>query len=274
MHPEPITDPDDPRVAIYRDIRDRDLHRRADLFMAEGRFIVAMALTQSRFAPHSVLLTEAARDSLADTLATLPDAVPLYLASQGVLDAITGFHIHRGCLAAIHRTTPPDPHQLINAARSPAECIVVLEDTANHDNVGAVFRSAAAFGAGAVLLTEKSCDPLYRKAVRVSMGGVLRVPFAFIGSAALTARSLTAAGFTTIALSPASEAIDIAAAPPASRVALFLGAEGPGLRADTLAACDLRVRIPATDLVDSLNLAVAAGIALHQLAPLPLRSRP
>lgn len=271
---EPITDPDDPRVAIYRDIRDRDLQHRANLFMAEGRFIVVMALAQSRLTPHSLLLTQAARESLADALATLPGTIPVYLASQPVMDAITGFHIHRGCLAAIHRNPPLDAHQLIARARKPHECVVVLEDTANHDNVGAVFRSAAAFGVGAILLTRRSCDPLYRKAVRVSMGGVLHVPFASIDSAADTARDLSAAGFTTIALTPARDALDIARAPAADRVALFIGAEGPGLRPETLHACQHRVRVPATNLVDSLNLAVAAGIALHQLAPLPLRSTP
>ncbi|MCA9305899.1 MAG: RNA methyltransferase [Phycisphaerales bacterium] len=273
VQPVSITDPDDPRVALYRDVRDRDLQSRAGLFMAEGRFVVAMVLAQTRFTPHSVLVTEPALQSIESTLKSIDDATPVYLASQEVMDAITGFHIHRGCLAAVHRGNPLDAGNLIKKARTPDECLVVLEDAANHDNVGAVFRSAAAFGVGAVLLTAKSCDPLYRKAVRVSMGGVLHIPFARIDSAADAARALRAAGITTIALTPALDAFDIADAPRAHRVALFIGAEGPGLTPATIDACDLRVRVPTTDLVDSLNLSVAAGIAMHALAPLPLRSR-
>lgn len=273
MQPQRIESADDPRVEVYRDVRDRDLQRRAGLFMAEGRLVVRTLLSRSRFALHSVLVTEPALESLSDALDQADPAAPVYLATQQVMDAIAGFHIHRGCLAAAHRGAPLDPATLIDTPGAP-RLIVVLEDVANHDNVGGVFRSAAAFGADAVLLTRRSCDPLYRKSVRVSMGGALRVPSAIVDSGPRAAADLRAAGYQTIALTPAAGSIDIAQARAGERLALFLGAEGPGLSAVTLDACELRVRIPIGPDADSLNLAVAAGIALHRLTPHPLPSRP
>lgn len=273
----PIHDADDPRLEVYRDVRDRDLHRRAGLFMAEGRLVVRTLLQSPGFRAHSLLVTEAAWRSLADACdPNAPEAPPVYLAPQPVMDAVTGFHIHRGCLAAAHRPPPRDAASLIaslDRGNTP-RCVVVLEDVANHDNVGGVFRSAAAFAADAVLLTQRSCDPLYRKAIRVSMGGVLRVPFATIDSGSDAARLVADAGFQTVALTPATGATDIAHFPSLGRVAIFLGAEGAGLSQGTLDACMHRVRIPITDIVDSLNLSVAAAIALHRLTPHPLPSTP
>ncbi len=273
----PIHDAGDPRLEVYRDVRDRDLHRRAGLFMAEGRLVVRTLLQSPGFRAHSLLVTDAAWRSLADAFdPNAPQTPPVYLAPQAVMDTVTGFHIHRGCLAAAYRPPPHDAASLIDSlARGDApRCVVVLEDVANHDNVGGVFRSAAAFAADAVLLTARSCDPLYRKSVRVSMGGVLRVPFATVESGADAARLLEDAGFQTVALTPAPGSTDIAAVPRHARVALVLGAEGPGLSDATLSACRHRVRIATTDLVDSLNLSVAAAIALHRLTPHPLPSPP
>lgn len=257
---------------MYRDVRDRDLERRAGLFMAEGRLVVRTLLGSSRFGVHSLLVTEPALRSLADAAPDAFGETPVYLASQRVMDAVTGFHIHRGCLAAGWRGEPIDAGALVAGFGAGPRCVVVLEDVSNHDNVGGVFRSGAAFGVDAVLLTGGSCDPLYRKALRVSMGGVLRVPFARVGSAPEAAAMLTRARFETLALTPDAGSEDIGVVSAGERVAIMVGAEGPGLSAQAMAACGRRVRIAMPGGVDSLNLSVAAGIALHRLSPHAVRS--
>ncbi|MDP1736612.1 MAG: RNA methyltransferase [Caulobacter sp.] len=258
----PIDDPADPRLEAYRDIRERDLVGRQGRFIAEGETVLRVLVGQDRHRPLSVLIAAKRREKLAPILDLLPAEVPVYLASQPVLDGVVGFELHRGILAVAERA--PAVHAAELLAGLPANALVMaLVGIANHDNMGGLFRNAAAFGADAVLLDPTCCDPLYRKAIRVSVGGVLRVPFATMGPGEDLISLLTRAGFTPVALSPSGETA-LADLPPINRPALLLGAEGPGLPAATLARCRT-VSIPMAPGFDSLNVAVAAGIALHQL---------
>lgn len=262
-----IDAPDDPRLADFRSVRERDLVGRAGRFVVEGEVVLRVALAQSRFALSCVLLSEK-RAGLAEIV---PPAVSVYVAPQPVMDAITGFPIHRGVLAIGLRGEGPRPDALV-AGLPERAIVVVLMGLSNHDNVGGVFRNAAAFGADAVLIDRETCDPLYRKAIRVSAGGALTVPFARTGDALDTLDLLARAGFTPLALSPrGTETLSDLVRPP--RVALVLGAEGPGLPDATLARART-VRIPMAGTFDSLNVAVTSGIALHALAGLPAGDRP
>jgi tRNA G18 (ribose-2'-O)-methylase SpoU len=251
----PIDDPGDPRIADYRQVRERDL-RRGGGFMAEGEVVVRKAL-HGRHPLRSLLLAEGRVQALSDAVAALPDAVPVYVASQPVMDAVVGFPIHRGVLAYGERAPEPDAPALLSETR----LVVALYGVANHDNMGGVFRNAAAFGAGAVLLDPTCCDPLYRKAIRTSVGASLLVPFARLAD---PLAALEAAGFTPIALSPAGvEPLHQLKRP--ERAALLLGTEGPGLP-DAVMARARTVSIPMAGGFDSLNLATTSGIALHRLA--------
>jgi tRNA G18 (ribose-2'-O)-methylase SpoU len=190
--------------------------------------------------------------------------VPVFVSDAGTLAEIAGYEVHRGCLALVHRPAEIPADALIASVRS----LVVLEAVSNADNVGGVFRNAAAFGAGGVLLSPSCCDPLYRKAIRTSMGATLRVPFARAVAWPDAIGQLAAAGFITVALTPRepSESLEIfAARPRPARIALIVGTEGTGLSAAVEDAADYRVRIPITGDIDSLNLAVATGIALYEL---------
>lgn len=263
---EIVEDPADPRVADYRDARDGQLRRRAGLFLAEGRLVVRRLLEASRFRVRSLLLTPSALDDLRDLLAG--DArLSLYVASTETVRVIVGFKFHRGCLAAAERGVPVGPETLIEPPG--ARTLLALEGLADPDNVGAVFRNAAAFGAAGVLLSPGCADPLYRKAIRVAMGATLSLPFARTDWRAGLHR-LRAAGYTLLALTPDRDAEDIGAVAvrglAARRIALLLGAEGAGLGTDTRAAAHHRVRIPMAAGTDSLNVATACAIALHRLA--------
>jgi tRNA G18 (ribose-2'-O)-methylase SpoU len=259
----PIDDPDDPRVAAYREVRERDLVGRGGRFVAEGEVVLRTLVARSPFALESCLVSQKRIHAVRDLLAALPDGIPIYAAAQPVIDAITGFHIHRGVLALGRRGEPADPAALLRSM--PERAIVVgLVGLTNHDNVGGVFRTAAAFGAGAVLLDPATCDPLYRKAIRVSVGASLTIPFARARSADELVEVLAAAGFEVIALSP-SGAEPLSAVRPSRRMALLLGTEGPGLPQAILARVRT-IRIAMTAGFDSLNVATASGIALHHLA--------
>ena len=258
-----ISHPDDSRIEAYRAIRERDLIGRENRFIVEGEVVLRVLARQRRFPIESVLLSENRTDPLRDITDRLPAHVPVYSANRGVMDAIVGFPIHRGVLAVARRPAALTVAECLDAL--PARALVLgLVGLANHDNVGGIFRNAAAFGADAVLLDDTCCDPLYRKAIRVSVGGVLVVPFARCPSADAMVTELEAAGFDVMALSPSGrEKLD--AVKPAPRTALLLGAEGPGLPEDILA----RVRtlsIPMRGGFDSLNVATTSGIALHQLS--------
>lgn len=266
----PISDPADPRVTDYaalpaRAALPRSLGELTSPFIAEGELVVEQLLA-SRFSIRSVLTTPARAARLGELL----DGLTVYVAPQEVMVSLVGYDFHRGVLACGECPTPaPSPADILRAART----LLVLENVSNPDNVGALFRSAAALGGGdcAILLSPGSCDPLYRKALRVSMGHALRVPFAPALPWPQVLNDIASQGFHIAALTPAPDAIpisDLAPRGPDRRLALLLGAEGPGLTDQAIALSHSRVRIPMTPGVDSLNIAVAGAIALSHLVTL------
>jgi len=264
MNLERIECANDARAAVYREIGDGELLRARGVFVAEGRLVVRRVI-EDGWAIESVLVNDAAFRDLAASLDRLAPDVQVLVCRTSGFEELTGFNIHRGCLALVRRR-PPLP---LAALVAEATLLVVLEGVGNADNVGGVFRNAAAFDADGVLLSPTTCDPLYRKAIRTSMGAALRVPFAraadqdWPGAIA----HLRAAGFTIVALTPRepSESLDaFAARPRPARLALVIGTEGAGLTPTVEASADHRIRIPISSRVDSLNLAVASGIALAQ----------
>jgi len=271
-----LTGPNDPRVVDYHDMAEHELVRSRGLFIAEGRLVVRRLIEGRRHTLRSVLVSEAAYRALEETLAAAQ--APIYICEASHFLGITGHDIHRGCLALVERPPVLAVHAILEScvgrARSgppadwPATTLIVLEGVTNADNVGGVFRNAAAFGACGVLLDPTSCDPLYRKAIRTSMAAVLRVPFARVDPWPDGLRVLRELGFAIAALTPREPAMTVAAfaasRPP--RVALLVGTEGEGLTQKAESAADCRVRIPMAQDVDSLNLSVAVGIALHRLS--------
>jgi len=266
-HIVPINDPADPRIAAYVQVRERDVAGRGDGFIAEGEVVLRVLLgAGARVRAASLLVAEGRLARLAPLIEPLDEAVPVYAASQAVMDAIVGFHIHRGVLA--HGLRPTDPGAAALLTRLPARAVALaLFGVSNHDNIGGIFRNAAAFGAGAVLLDAGCCDPLYRKAIRVSVGATLTVPFARLAAGEDAIGVLGAAGFTPLALSPAG-AEPLAGLARPDRAALLLGAEGPGLPPAVLARART-VGIAMAAGWDSLNVAAASAIALHELTRLP-----
>lgn len=260
-----IEDPDDPRVAGYRAVKERDLVGREGAFVAEGVVVLEKLFAAGRHSLSSVLIAEQRAAALAPLLAAAPAETPIYVAGQAVMDALTGFHIHRGVLALGRRAPEPDAAELLRSLPEPA-LVVVMVGLSNHDNVGGVFRNAAAFGAGAVLLDAGCCDPLYRKAIRVSVGAALTTPFVRLEPGTDVVGLVEAAGYTPVALSPAG-VVTLSDLPRPVRVAVLLGAEGPGLPPQILARAQ-GVRIPMAAGFDSLNVAVASGVVLHHLAAL------
>ena len=263
MTVERIHRADDPRVAAFRDVRDGELLRARGKFMAEGRLIVRRVVEDRRFSVQSILVNEAALADLAAVVQGTALEIPIYVCGAEELRGISGYDVHRGCLALVERPLETPVDDLLAAGS-----LVILEGVTNADNVGGVFRNAAAFGVGGVLLSPTCCDPLYRKAIRTSMAASLRVPFARIEEWPAALARVRAAGFTIVALTPRepSETLDVfAARASGSRIALVAGTEGAGLTPAVEAAADYRVRIPISSEVDSLNLAVAVGIALHVL---------
>ena len=264
-----VHDFEDPRLSDYRNLKDARLAADRGRFIVEGRGNLRVLLERSTYAPASILLSDRAHKAMADELATLDPDCPVYVADQSVLDQVVGFSIHRGCLAACARGPAADPIALARRllTAEPAPRIVVLEGLINHDNVGGIFRNAMGFGARAVLLCPRTSDPLYRKAIRTSMGGSLCVPFARAEDLVPLLGELSAMGFEILALDPAEEGDDMGrlAAEQIGPVAIVLGTEGQGLSPEALSRADRRVRIEMEPEVDSLNVAVAAGIALHRL---------
>jgi tRNA G18 (ribose-2'-O)-methylase SpoU len=298
----PVTDAGDARIADYRNVPDPELLRRRGLFVAENRLVVRALLASARLRTRSVLVTDAAFDSLQDVLAPLQDVLPIYVCPRALMEPISGYDIHRGCLALGERPAPLSVGQLLGTLPH-ARRLVVLEAMTNADNVGAIFRNARAFGVQGIVVGPRCCDPLYRKAIRVSIGATLEVPYATSeGPKVRTSEGRTAAvaagaapappgtggpasaglhaglhpdllalkhaGFTLVALTPAPDAVDLndfAASPRSDRLALLVGNEGEGLSAETQRAADLRVRIRMAPGVDSINASTATGIALHRL---------
>lgn len=261
-----IDDPDDPRIAAYRHVRERDLVGREGLFVAEGEVVLRVLARSPLMTAVSVLLAEKRVAGLAEITDTLPTDVPVYAAGQAVMDAIVGFPIHRGILALGRRCAVPSAAALLAALPARAT-VLVLCGIGNHDNMGGLFRNAAAFGVDAVLLDADCCDPLYRKAIRVSVGASLIMPFAQLGRDEDLVSLLEAAGFTALALSPRG-ATRLADLERPGRAAVLLGAEGPGL-SEAVMARTKTVSIPMAAGFDSLNVATTAGIVLHHLANRP-----
>jgi tRNA G18 (ribose-2'-O)-methylase SpoU len=261
----PVADLDDPRLADYVHLRAPSrrmaLERERGIFTVEGRLSIE-ALLASRYEVRSLFVAEEHVQRVATLVHT--DA-PIFTMPARAMEAVTGVHFHRGVLAVAERPSLPAVADLVATASR----LLVLEAVNDHENIGALFRNAAAFGVDAVVLDPTTTDPLYRRSTRVSLGHVLRVPFARVADDAwpVALDDLRALGFTTLALTPAADAEPLGAvvASPPERWALLLGAEGPGLSAAAQAAADRRVRIPMEPGVDSVNVATAAAIALSAL---------
>ena len=261
-----VDDPHDPGLVDYLDVPDPVLLRERGIFVAESCLVVRELLAQPGLRTRSLLVTAAALESLRDLLDGRPDDLPIYVGAHQLLKRVVGFNVHRGCLAVGERPTRASDADL---PRLPsARFVVVLEDVGNPDNVGSIFRNAAAFRAECVLLSPNCCDPLYRKAIRTSLGATLRVPFGDIDDWPDGLSRLRDMGFTTAALTPETDAEDlehfVADVPP--RVALLLGTEGGGLSPGAAVRADRRVRIPIAPGIDSLNVATASGIALYRIS--------
>ena len=263
----PIDDPDDPRVADYRATRDRDLSAEGGRFVAESELVVRRLLA-SGLAVHSILVTAPRLRAIAEVLRGA--TAPVYVAPQAVLDAIAGFHVHRGCLAIGERpaTAFAEAGRTVAAALpADARTIVVLEDLVSADNIGACARNAAAFGADALVLSPRAADPFYRKAVRVSIGAVFQLPIVRSGDWPGDLAGLRAAGFVLFGavVDPTATPLALVRRGSGVKAALLLGAEGPGLSEAARAACDHLITIPMSRGADSLNVATAGAIALYQL---------
>ncbi len=265
-----ITDPGDPRLADYVSLTDVALRRRTEpergLYVAESEKVIRRALAAGH-RPRSFLMAARWLTDLTDVVAQAREGgIPVYAGDHDVIETLTGFHLHRGALAAMQRPVLPPVGELLAGARR----VLVLEDIVDHTNVGACFRSAAALGVDAVLVTPRCADPLYRRSVRVSMGTVFQVPWTRIepwprgGPEVLREHGFTVAAF---ALAGDAVTLDALAADPPERLALVLGTEGDGLTRHTIAAADLAVRIPMAGGVDSLNVAAACAVALWALRP-------
>ncbi|MDQ6895012.1 MAG: RNA methyltransferase [Actinomycetota bacterium] len=256
-------------LADYVGLTDVALRRRAEpergLYIAESEKVIRRALAAGH-RPRSLLMAPRWLVDLADVVAQAEaDGVPVFVGEHGVVEELTGFHLHRGALAAMARPALPPVADLLTVARR----VVVLEDIVDHTNVGAAFRSAAALGVDALLVTPRCADPLYRRAIRVSMGTVFQVPWTRIDPWPGEVETLRRHGFTVAALALADDAVslDALAAQPPERLALVLGTEGDGLGRRTLEAADLTVQIPMAGGVDSLNVAAAAAVAMWALRP-------
>ena len=259
-HYATIEDPHDPRLDDFRDLSDADVRPdRRGVVMAEGVSVVQRLLA-SPYPVRAVVAVPAKLAALADALRDF--AGPVYAVDKWVLSAAVGFRVTRGVLASADRTPPPDLPALLARARR----LVVLESLNDFENIGSLFRNAAAFGVDAVLLDPQTADPLYRRSVRVSMGYALRIPFAVLpGAWPASLSSLREAGFQVLALTPAGDTVLQQLTPPV-KWAVLVGAEGPGLSEPALASADRRVRIPMAADVDSLNVATAAAVAFAHLA--------
>lgn len=260
-----ITDPGDPRLADYRDLRDTQLRKQMEtehgLFLAEGEKVVRRAI-EAGYSARSFLMAPRWLDGLTDVLGG-SDA-PCFVLSEDLAEEVTGFHVHRGALASLERRGLPSVDEVLADARS----VVVLEDIVDHTNVGAILRSAAALGFDAALLSPRCADPLYRRAIKVAMGAVFALPWTRLPDWYDALPALSEAGFTTVALTLAPDAVPVEeAVAGAARVALVLGSEGHGLSARWEQSADRRAIIPmartARDGVDSLNVAAAAAVACY-----------
>lgn len=256
-----IDDPEDPRLGDYRDLRDVALRKHLEaehgLFLAEGEKVVRRAV-ESGFPARSFLMAPRWLEGLSDVLGS--SEAPCYVMSEALAEQVTGFHVHRGALASLQRRPLPPVADVLAGART----VVVLEDIVDHTNVGAIFRSAAALGVDAVLLAPRCADPLYRRSVKVAMGAVFTVPWTRLDDWCDALPTVSAAGFTTVALTLADDATDIEQAVTGlDKVALVLGTEGHGLSARWEQTADRRAVIPMREGIDSLNVAAATAVACY-----------
>jgi tRNA G18 (ribose-2'-O)-methylase SpoU len=257
----PVTEAADPRLADYRDLRDVELRKHLEaehgLFLAEGEKVVRRAV-EAGYRPRSFLMAERWLEGLDDVLGAT-DA-PCFVVTEELAEEVTGFHVHRGALASLERRSLPTLWSVLEDARS----ILVLEDVVDHTNVGAIFRSGAALGFDAVLLAPRCADPLYRRSIKVAMGAVFTLPWTRLDDWFEALPSLSQLGFTTIALTLADDAVDIAdAVRGVDKVALVLGSEGHGLSARWETMADKRATIPMAPGIDSLNVAAATAVACY-----------
>jgi len=253
----PVVESNDNRIAPFISIRERDLTGRADgRFIVEGKVTLGILLERSRFAIESLFLSETRLQPLADLLAIVPADVPIYVAPQALMDEVAGFNVHRGILACARKGNGLSLSDIVGP-----QTLLILNQTSNHDNVGAAFRNAAAFGVGGVILDQQSCDPLYRKAIRVSAGTSLWLPYHHGGTGLAQIEALQAAGYTIWAMTPRADAEPLQSLPVPDKLAILLGAEGPGLP-DPMIAAATAVRIPMVTGFDSVNVATAGAIAL------------
>ena len=261
----PVTDAADPRLSDYVALRDTSLRKSLEsergLFIAEGEKVIRRAV-EAGHVPRSFLLAERWIPGLADVLDRHPDA-PVYVVSEALAEQVTGFHVHRGALASLHRAEPTAMADLLGLRR-----LVVAEDIVDHTNVGAIIRNAAGLGWEGVLLAPRAADPLYRRAVKVSMGTVFSLPWARVDDWATALPTLQQAGFTVVALAltDAAVALDayVAAGVP-DKLAVVVGTEGDGLSRRWVEQADVVVQIPMQHGVDSLNVAAATAVACWAL---------
>jgi tRNA G18 (ribose-2'-O)-methylase SpoU len=260
----PVTAAGDPRLAPYRTLKDNEVARDTDGFIVEGAIALERLIDTARFPLASVFISERAADRLDDLLARIDPGTPVFVAPQPTMDEVVGYHIHRGVLALARRLPGATPAQLLAQHADAPLTVLVLIGLSNHDNVGACFRNAAALGADAILLDQSSCDPLYRKAIRVSSGAALSLPYAHGGTGEELIALLQARTIECWAMTP-SGAEKLASVTPPPRLALVLGPEGPGLPESLMQHCR-RVSIPMAGGMDSLNVATAGAIALAHVA--------
>jgi tRNA G18 (ribose-2'-O)-methylase SpoU len=259
-----VTDPDDPRLADYRDLRDVQLRRHFEtehgLFLAEGEKVVRRAV-EAGYRPRSFLMAPRWLDGLADVLSS-SDA-PVYVVSEALAEEVTGFHVHRGALASLHRNPLPSVDTVLSGARS----VLVLEDVVDHTNVGAIFRSGAALGFDAVLVSPRCADPLYRRSIKVGMGAVFTTPWTRLPDWYDALPDLARRGFTSVALTLSPDSVPIEdAVTGVDRLALVLGSEGHGLSPRWESSADRRAIIPMRAGIDSLNVAAATAVACYAAA--------
>jgi tRNA G18 (ribose-2'-O)-methylase SpoU len=262
-----ITDASDPRLADYVSLRDASLRRHLEsdqgLFIAEGAVVIRRAVGAG-YRPRSFLLAERWLEGLHDVFTRWP-AAPVYVVTEDLAEQVTGFHVHRGALASMHREQRHSVEALLAQQR-----LVVLEDIVDHTNVGAILRNAAGLGWDGALLSPRAADPLYRRSIKVSMGAVFSLPWARLVDWRSAPQLLSAAGFLTVALSLAPDAVELsqvaASITPQSRIAVLLGTEGAGLSTRWSDGAAVRARIPMSAGIDSLNVAAAGAIACYLLS--------
>lgn len=262
-----VEDPRDPRLVDYVSLRDVELRKHLEsergFFIAEGEKVVRRAIAAG-YEPRSFLLAERWLPGLRDELAAASGA-PCFVVTEALAEQVTGFHVHRGALASLHRRPLPAVADVLAGA----DRVVVLEDIVDHTNVGAIIRNAAALGIDGVLLSPRCADPLYRRSVKVAMGAVFSVPWTRLDDWYDALPWLHEQGFRTVALTPAADAVDIADVVDTAghdRLCLVLGSEGPGVSPRWMTTADVRARIPMADGVDSLNVAAASAVAFYALS--------